>query len=118
MIEAGVPCGDFVLEPGASCVFLGAGVGITPLLSMMKVAASNGAKVMGIKIMIMMMMMMMTNIIITRHYYHLFQNTLIYRASNPDCHPFREEIETAISSAAEGSTVHWMYSSDKVSVNV
>ena len=55
MIEAGVPCGDFVLEPGASCVFLGAGVGITPLLSMMKVAASNGAKVMGIKIMMMMM---------------------------------------------------------------
>ena len=104
MIEAGVPCGDFVLEPGASCVFLGAGVGITPLLSMMKVAASNGAKV--------------ANIINTRYYYHLFQNTLIYRASNPDCHPFREEIETAISSAAEGSTVHWMYSSDKVSVNV
>ena len=101
MIEAGVPCGDFVLEPGASCVFLGAGVGITPLLSMMKVAASNGAKV--------------ANIINTRYYYHLFQNTLIYRASNPDCHPFREEIETAISSAAEGSTVHWMYSSDKVS---
>ena len=62
MIEAGVPCGDFVLEPGASCVFLGAGVGITPLLSMMKVAASNGAKV--------------ANIINTRYYYHLFQNTL------------------------------------------
>lgn len=45
IVEAGVPCGDFVLVPGSSCVFLGAGVGITPLLSMMKVSAANGAKV-------------------------------------------------------------------------
>ena len=45
IIEAGVPCGDFVLVPGSSCVFLGAGIGITPLLSMMKVSAANGAKV-------------------------------------------------------------------------
>ena len=45
IVEAGVPCGDFVLLPGSSCVFLGAGVGITPLLSMMKVSAANGAKV-------------------------------------------------------------------------
>ena len=48
--------------------------------------------------------------------YLCFQNTLIYRASNSESHPFRQEIETAISSAAEGSTVHWMYSSDKVSL--
>ena len=46
-----------------------------------------------------------------------FQNTLIYRASNSESHPFRQEIETAISSAADGSTVHWMYSCDKVRKN-
>ena len=44
--EAGVPCGDFVLQPGPGpAVFLGAGVGITPLLSMMKVSARRGNKV-------------------------------------------------------------------------
>ena len=44
--EAGVPCGDFTLQPGPGpAVFLGAGVGITPLLSMMKVSARRGNKV-------------------------------------------------------------------------
>ena len=37
LLDVGVPSGDFVLQPGSSCVFLGAGIGITPLLSMMKV---------------------------------------------------------------------------------
>ena len=41
-----MPCGDFVLQPGPGpAVFLGAGVGITPLLSMMKVSARRGNKV-------------------------------------------------------------------------
>ena len=80
-IEVGVPSGDFVLQPGSSCVLLGAGVGITPLLSMMKVAAQSD-----------------------------LQTTLIYRASDPSSHPFREEIESVMSQG--GVTVHWMYSSD------
>ena len=45
VLEVGVPCGEFVLQPGSNCVFLGAGVGITPLLSMMKASARNGNKV-------------------------------------------------------------------------
>ena len=46
ILEIGVPCGDFVLAEGAeSLVYLGAGVGITPLLSMMKVSAKQGKKV-------------------------------------------------------------------------
>ena len=45
ILEVGVPCGEFVLQPGSNCVFLGAGVGITPLLSMMKTSARNGNKV-------------------------------------------------------------------------
>ena len=37
---------EFVLQPGPGpAVFLGAGVGITPLLSMMKVSARRGNKV-------------------------------------------------------------------------
>ena len=67
-IEVGVPCGDFVLQPGSSCVLLGAGVGITPLLTMMKVAAKSD-----------------------------LQTTLIYRASDASSHPFREEIESVMS---------------------
>ena len=46
ILEIGVPCGDFVLAEGPeSLVYLGAGVGITPLLSMMKVSAKQGKKV-------------------------------------------------------------------------
>ena len=45
IIDVGVPCGDFILKPGCNCVFLGAGVGITPLLSMLKVSAKAGNKV-------------------------------------------------------------------------
>ena len=45
IVDVGVPCGDFVLKTGSSCVFLGAGVGITPLLSMMKVSSKAGNKV-------------------------------------------------------------------------
>ena len=67
VIEVGVPCGDFVLQPDSSCVLLGAGVGITPLLSMMKVAAQSDQK-----------------------------TTLIYRASDASSHPFRGEIETVM----------------------
>jgi len=67
-IEVGVPSGDFVLQPGSSCVLLGAGVGITPLLSMMKVAAKSD-----------------------------IQTTLIYRASDASSHPFRAEIESVMS---------------------
>ena len=45
IIDVGVPCGDFILKPGCNCVFLAAGVGITPLLSMLKVSAKAGNKV-------------------------------------------------------------------------
>ena len=46
VLEVGVPCGDFVLTEGSqSLVYLGAGVGITPLLSMMKVSAKQDKKV-------------------------------------------------------------------------
>ena len=46
VLEVGVPCGDFVLDEGThSLVYLGAGVGITPLLSMMKVSAKQKNKV-------------------------------------------------------------------------
>ena len=45
IIEMGVPCGDFVLQPGSECVFLAAGVGITPILSIIKESARKGNKV-------------------------------------------------------------------------
>jgi len=67
VLDAGVPCGHFTLQSGSS-VFLAAGVGITPLLSMMKVSANAG-----------------------------FKDTLIYRASDSSSHPFRNEIETVMS---------------------
>ena len=42
ILEIGVPCGDFFLTEGPErCT----GVGITPLLSMMKVSAKQGKKV-------------------------------------------------------------------------
>ena len=62
------PSPGLVLQPGSSCVLLGAGVGITPLLTMMKVAAKSD-----------------------------LQTTLIYRASDASSHPFRQEIESVMS---------------------
>ena len=102
VLDLGVPCGDFVLQPGSSCVFVGAGVGITPLLSMMKVSAKQGNKVETI-----------IHVIVNSLCH--FQNTLIYRASSAASHPFRSEIESVLS--YEGTTVHWMYSENKVSEN-
>jgi len=80
VLEIGVPCGDFVLAEGAeSMVYLGAGVGITPLLSMMKVSAKQGRK-----------------------------NTLIYRANDANSHPFRKEIEDLLSVGTQ-CKVRWLY---------
>jgi len=80
ILEIGVPCGDFVLAEGAeSLVYLGAGVGITPLLSMMKVSAKQGKK-----------------------------TTLIYRANDANSHPFRAEIEDLLSLGTNAS-VNWLY---------
>jgi len=81
VIEVGVPCGDFVLADNTqSLVYLGAGIGITPLLSMMKVSAKQAHK-----------------------------NTLIYRAVDANSHPFRKEIEDLLQMTTN-SQVHWLYS--------
>eukprot|EP00090_Calanus_glacialis_P005774 TRINITY_DN14477_c0_g1_i1.p1 TRINITY_DN14477_c0_g1~~TRINITY_DN14477_c0_g1_i1.p1 ORF type:complete len:411 (+),score=103.83 TRINITY_DN14477_c0_g1_i1:177-1235(+) len=81
VLEVGVPCGDFVLTEGSqSLVYLGAGVGITPLLSMMKVSAKQDKK-----------------------------NTLIYRANDPNSHPFRKEIEDLLQIGTK-CNVNWLYS--------
>jgi len=83
VLEVGVPCGDFVLDEGThSLVYLGAGVGITPLLSMMKVSAKQKNK-----------------------------NTLIYRAKDADSHPFRKEIEDLLS-IGTNCQVNWLYKQD------
>ena len=98
-----------MLQPGPGpAVFLGAGVGITPLLSMMKVSARRGNKV--------------TSDLPSSAQLQLHvQNTLIYRASDAASHPFRREIELVMatanfvgSAAHQESRVHWMYSDDKV----
>jgi len=80
VLEVGVPCGDFVLTEGnESLVYLGAGVGITPLLSMMKVSAKQGKK-----------------------------NTLIYRANDATSHPFKKEIEDLLK-IGTNCNVNWLY---------
>jgi len=81
VLEVGVPCGDFVLaENNPNLVYLGAGVGITPLLSMMKVSAKQESK-----------------------------NTLVYRAEDGNSHPFRKEIEDLLR-IGTNCNVHWLYS--------
>jgi len=83
VLEVGVPCGDFVLDEGShSLVYLGAGVGITPLLSMMKVSAKQKNK-----------------------------NTLIYRANDANSHPFRKEIEDLLK-IGTNCNVNWLYDQD------
>jgi len=80
VLEVGVPCGDFVLTEGEDdLVYLGAGVGITPLLSMMKVSAKQGKN-----------------------------TTLIYRANDANSHPFKKEIEDLLA-LNTNSKVNWLY---------
>jgi len=84
VFDISVPCGDFVLTDDVhSIVYLGAGVGITPLLSMMKVSAMKKQK-----------------------------STLIYRAQDISSHPFRGEIEELLSSGTN-CKAHWLYESNE-----
>eukprot|EP00092_Neocalanus_flemingeri_P027961 GFUD01030357.1.p1 GENE.GFUD01030357.1~~GFUD01030357.1.p1 ORF type:complete len:398 (+),score=89.46 GFUD01030357.1:51-1244(+) len=87
VLEVGVPCGDFVLDnDNQSLVYLGAGVGITPLLSMMKVSAKQENK-----------------------------NTLIYRATDVSNHPFKKEIEDLLK-IGTNCNVNWLYSDEETHV--
>ena len=46
MLEVSMPCGDFFLQPGVGgSVFLGAGVGITALIGMLKEVVSKSEQV-------------------------------------------------------------------------
>jgi len=82
-VEIGVPCGEFTLrmEEAEDVTFLAAGTGITPILSMMKSNVEN-----------------------------LSKSTLIYRASDAESHPFKEEITQLADEG--GLKVHWLYSNE------
>jgi len=73
IIQVSVPCGSFVLpEGGDPVVLVGAGVGITPLVTMMQGAVQQNRKV-----------------------------TFIYRTNNPQIFPLKEEIEDLLGEAGD-----------------
>lgn len=79
--EIGVPCGDFVAENEEfPIVLIGAGIGITPLLSMLAQAAKRG-----------------------------LQALLIYRAHSEDTFPLKQEVEDIVRDA-EDISMHVFYS--------
>jgi len=81
ILEIGVPSGDFVSKDASRpVVLIGAGIGITPLLSMLKDAAEKSV-----------------------------QATLIYRAHSKETHPLKKEVEEIINDA-DDIYVHLFYS--------
>lgn len=81
VLEIGVPCGEFIPENDhRPIVLIGAGIGITPLLSMLKDAADRS-----------------------------LQATLIYRAHSQETYPLRREVENIVSDA-DDVHVHLFYS--------
>ena len=80
LIEVGPPCGEFTIDPtqtnGHPIVLLAGGIGVTPLLSMLKSLAHQGAKA-------------------PIHFIHATRNSRI--------HPFAKEIRQL---AAESTNIH------------
>eukprot|EP00092_Neocalanus_flemingeri_P013233 GFUD01014263.1.p1 GENE.GFUD01014263.1~~GFUD01014263.1.p1 ORF type:complete len:399 (+),score=125.78 GFUD01014263.1:45-1241(+) len=80
LLEISVPCGDFVADNAKyPIVLIGAGTGITPLVSMIRDAAERS-----------------------------FKATLIYRAHSEESHPLKEEVEDIVRDA-EDISVHLFY---------
>eukprot|EP00092_Neocalanus_flemingeri_P016308 GFUD01017653.1.p1 GENE.GFUD01017653.1~~GFUD01017653.1.p1 ORF type:complete len:405 (+),score=125.37 GFUD01017653.1:113-1327(+) len=90
VLEIGVPSGEFVTDNGNSpIVLIGAGTGITPLVSMLKDAAERS-----------------------------LQATLIYRAHSKETHPLNKEVEDIVRYESDNISVHLFYSVNSAGIDI